>query len=588
MPSGRSIRAGEAFVEIFGDDSRLRRTMRRLGRDLRAFGSTARSIGAATFAAVSAPTAAIAAVSIKAASDANEIRNRFRAVFRDQADQAGRFADELGDAVGRSGTKLRAVLSDYMGFFAGLGFGRERARELSEQLTALGLDFASFNNLADEEAAARFISAISGSSEVVARFGINLKVAALDAELLRMGVQGGAASASELDKALARVNIIAKSLGTQGAIGDASRTAAQFANQTRRLADETFDLRDAIGSALLPTATQFIGVANGLIDAAGEFADTNAELIKRLAGTATATAAVAAGVVALGVAATVAASPLFIAAGAAAALTAALVYTGSGRTLLDALGGAGIAERFADDLERIIELLQGGDLAAAAEVAAARFEVTWLEAIDRVRTALDGVVGDLTGIENPIAKAQNAAAQGLAFIVDQVREGGDAAHEIGLAAGRAWAEFFNADDLVDRIDELELARREGEVSRDRYARNAGELITSLLDRAREANAAASDTELEAARDRLAAAEAAAAQAIADRDAARDQADDQAGQAAEAARARTPLPAVGSLSGRSALQQLLASGDGRLVQTTQAILAEAKKIRTNTAAAAVFT
>ena len=65
MPSTRGIRAGRAFVELFADDSKLVRGLRRAKKKLKAFGDSIRNFGlklAGLGAAMLAPLAASAKV----------------------------------------------------------------------------------------------------------------------------------------------------------------------------------------------------------------------------------------------------------------------------------------------------------------------------------------------------------------------------------------------------------------------------------------------------------------------------------------------------------------------------------------------
>lgn len=61
MPAAQGIRAGRAFVELFADDKRLVRGLRRAQAKLQAFGAAVRGMGlrvAAAGAAMLAPLAA--------------------------------------------------------------------------------------------------------------------------------------------------------------------------------------------------------------------------------------------------------------------------------------------------------------------------------------------------------------------------------------------------------------------------------------------------------------------------------------------------------------------------------------------------
>lgn len=223
------------------------------------------------------------AATIKWASDASEGLNKFNAVFGQQAIAAEKFATTLASTVGRSKTEIRDAMSAFQGFFVGLGFAPDKARELSQQMAALSLDFASFHNLSDQEAMERFISALSGSSEVLDRFGINTKQAALEQELLRMGVHKSWTEVTESEKAIARLNVIMQSMTAQGAMGDAVKTAGSFANQLKALQAKLKDTAIQIGTTLLPVATQWLGKLREIAAAAADWVAKNSELFVSLA-----------------------------------------------------------------------------------------------------------------------------------------------------------------------------------------------------------------------------------------------------------------------------------------------------------------
>jgi len=279
MTSARGIRAGAAFIELYANDNRLVRGLKRAQRRLRAFGDSVSSIGKRMAAISTAAFAPVGLISIKAASDAQETLSRFEQVFGTQAKAAREFADAMAKEVGRSKFAVIDALSTFQSFFVGLGFGPEKARGLSEALQTLATDFASFNNLSDAEGMQRFISALSGSGEVLDRFGINIKQAALQQELLRMGITKSFQSVTEQEKALARLNIIMKAMGSQGAIGDAVRTAGSFANRMKALKGNLHDTAVEIGRALLPVVTPMVEKLAHIVRVTGDWIKQNQELV---------------------------------------------------------------------------------------------------------------------------------------------------------------------------------------------------------------------------------------------------------------------------------------------------------------------
>ena len=84
------------------------------------------------------------------------------------------------------------------------------------------------------------------------RYGVIIDQAALNSELLNMGIRGGTDAATAQQMAMARLNIIMA--GTVDAQGDVFRTADSATNQYRQLQAELRDAAVAIGESFMPAA----------------------------------------------------------------------------------------------------------------------------------------------------------------------------------------------------------------------------------------------------------------------------------------------------------------------------------------------
>lgn len=217
-------------------------------------------IGKKMTAFITLPIVGLGIAVTKSASDAIELRNKFNQVFRGIETDANQFATTFGRSVGRAPDTIREGLSAFQSFTVGLGFGADQAFEMSKRLQRLVTDFSSFNNLTEKESLQRFISAMSGSSEVVDRFGINLKQSALQLKLQELGFSKNIQKATEQEKAIARLAIIEDSLGRQGALGDAVRTLGEFANRMRVFREVLKEARIEFGLRMLPTLNKALGV----------------------------------------------------------------------------------------------------------------------------------------------------------------------------------------------------------------------------------------------------------------------------------------------------------------------------------------
>jgi hypothetical protein len=408
----RTLKAAQARLRAFAQRAQV---MAKVSSDL-SLGGDALIQGGLAFGA---PIVAGLKQVIGWASKAEEGMNRFNVVMGDQAASAGAWADQTAQQVGRSALELKDNLATFQGFNVGLGFDPAMAKEMSQALVGLGLDLASFNNLSDEDAMQRMLAAMSGSSEVLAKFGINTKDAALQQEALNRGFD--AAKLTEQQKAMLRLSIIGKSLGQQGAMGDAARTADSFANTQKRLLAGTVDLAVGIGSKLLPAVTALFHAASGWVQAAVQWVSQNAGLVQSIGMIAIAAVGVAAGIVGLGLAVKIAAGAIYglhlflmplaiglkIGAAAAGLFASALGAVASPVGLaLAAVAALGAVALWASgalqplmkawgDLSRIVgetigvirDRLMAGDLAGAARVAWEGIKAAWTVGVARLKEA---------------------------------------------------------------------------------------------------------------------------------------------------------------------------------------------------------
>ena len=228
-------------------------------KDLSSLGQVGKAAGAAAAVGVAALGAAVAAFSVKAVqagSAAQEMLSMFNTVFGASAARATEQLEAFGSEVGRSIYELQAMAASVQDTFVPLGFARDQAAELSVGLTKLATDVASFKNAADTDVMAAFTSALVGNHEAVRSFGIVITEAALNAELLRMGIDTATRAATEQEKVQARLNLLYA--GTTDAQGDAAKTAGSWANLTKNLVGVLGELVTKVGLELIPVLTPML------------------------------------------------------------------------------------------------------------------------------------------------------------------------------------------------------------------------------------------------------------------------------------------------------------------------------------------
>ncbi|HOS82509.1 MAG TPA: phage tail tape measure protein [Methanolinea sp.] len=202
--------------------------------------------------------------SIRASSDAAEEASKFKEVFKELSGSGESWVSTTATEMGRAESTVRSFAASFGAVLSPQFEGnRQAALELSEGYTQLAIDLASFYNVSEEEAKTSLMSAIAGETEPMRRFGVMLNEAAINAELMAMGLNKTQKEASAAELQQARYNVVMKA--TKDAQGDAVRTSDGFANSMRALQGAFEQVKIEIGDVLMPVVLQVVGVVKQAI-----------------------------------------------------------------------------------------------------------------------------------------------------------------------------------------------------------------------------------------------------------------------------------------------------------------------------------
>lgn len=206
-----------------------------------------------------------------AAARFEEAEAKFNAVFKDFSITQRQRVEDFSRSIGRSVVDLIEFQSTLQDTLVPLGVARGEAADLSDAVTRLAIDVASFNNRLDADVVRDFQSALVGNTETVRKYGIVINQTTLDQELLNRGVTAGVRGATEAEKALARLAIIQRQ--SADAIGNAAREADGFTGTMRRIQAVLTDVRVELGQRINQAILQIIerfGGAEGIARAFGQ------------------------------------------------------------------------------------------------------------------------------------------------------------------------------------------------------------------------------------------------------------------------------------------------------------------------------
>lgn len=217
--------------------------------------------------------AMVAKESVSAASSFNETMSKFNVVFGAEAAATYEWAEQFASAANRGRAEIVSLLATTQDFFVPMGLARDKAAEMSKVLVKLATDIGSFANLSTEEAFTKLISGVAGETEAVRRLGIDISDATMKQYAFDQGITQSWDSVSFATKAILRMNKMLED--STDAQGDAIRTADQWANATRGLAGHFEDLKETIGTQLIPMLEPYLAKIVQIVKASSEWIRQN-------------------------------------------------------------------------------------------------------------------------------------------------------------------------------------------------------------------------------------------------------------------------------------------------------------------------
>ena len=201
--------------------------------------------------------------SIEMASDLQEVQNVVDVVFGESANQINNFAKTAITQYGLSELSAKKYASTMGAMLKSMGLSQEATVDMSQSITALAGDMASFYNLSGDDAFNKIRSGISGETEPLKQLGINMSVANMEAFALSQGITKSYQKMTQSEQALLRYNYLLST--TADAQGDFARTSDGWANQTRILTEQFNSLKATLGSAFMAVLAPVVKMLNWLI-----------------------------------------------------------------------------------------------------------------------------------------------------------------------------------------------------------------------------------------------------------------------------------------------------------------------------------
>ncbi len=261
----KDIRRAQAELQKLANVTQ--RASMSMQQKLAATGKSFSDLGEKLSKKVSLPIVAAGALSVKFASDLQESQSKVDVVFGRSAESVRKFGEDAAKSMGMSRAAAFEATGTYGNLLRAMGLSETQSADMSTSLVALAADLGSFNNVPIEEVFGALRSGLSGETEPLKRFGVNLNQAALKTEALALGLVSTGEEMSAGAKAQAAYSLIMKQ--TTLAQGDFARTSDGAANSMRIARAQLEDAAAEIGTILLPAVSTVAGAFGALAGAIG-------------------------------------------------------------------------------------------------------------------------------------------------------------------------------------------------------------------------------------------------------------------------------------------------------------------------------
>lgn len=216
------------------------------------------------------------------AGDYYEAFNLFATTLGSQAEQGLEWVEMFSDALYLDPVNVMQYMGTFDSLIKGLGVGEEQAYLMSQQLTQLTYDLASFKNLDFETAFLKLQSGVAGEIEPLRAVGVALSEATLQELAYTLGIQESVSAMSEAEKAQLRyIQIMRSSTDWQADMG---KTLTTPTNALRVLREQFNQLGRAIGNVFLPILMMIVPYVMVVTEWLNTLAQTLANILSDLFG----------------------------------------------------------------------------------------------------------------------------------------------------------------------------------------------------------------------------------------------------------------------------------------------------------------
>ena len=204
-------------------------------------------------------------------SNLSEVQNVVDVTFGNLNSEVDKFAQNAITQFGLGQTVTKKYVGTFGAMAKAFDFNNQAALQMSETLTGLVGDVASFYNLSSDEAFTKLKSVFTGETETLKDLGIVMTQTALDQYAMANGFGKTTSAMTEQEKTALRYQFVLDKLSL--AQGDFARTSDSWANQTRVLSLRFDELKASLGQGFINLFTPIVQGINWVLSKLQVLAD---------------------------------------------------------------------------------------------------------------------------------------------------------------------------------------------------------------------------------------------------------------------------------------------------------------------------
>lgn len=213
-------------------------------------------IGKSLTMKITAPVVALGAAAFNLGADYEQALGKMNVVFEDNAKNIEEWASNSLKNFGLARSTAITMVSDFGALFKGMGIGLKETEEWSRTLTERTMDLSNFYDTTIEETTNALNAIVTGQTEPLRKFGINMTQATLQEYAYANGIKKKVSEMTEAEKVQLRYNFVIDR--TSIAVGTTARESDSATGQINRFKESIKELGLAFSEEILPVITPLI------------------------------------------------------------------------------------------------------------------------------------------------------------------------------------------------------------------------------------------------------------------------------------------------------------------------------------------